>query len=84
MKDGPETSGQLLWFLSLDLKKCFPSLPWWGLFGVLTRLGVADCTARFAQLLSATSSSVSVWLSRRFRMVYMAWPGLSSQPTLTL
>ena len=38
--------GQPLWLLSFDLEKCFPSLPWWGLFGVLTRVGVADCTVR--------------------------------------
>ena len=32
--------GQELWLVSFDLEKCFPSLPWWGLFGVLARVGV--------------------------------------------
>ena len=29
-----------LWLISFDVEKCFPSLPWWALFGVLQRAGV--------------------------------------------
>ena len=31
---------QELWLVSFELEKWFPSLPWWGLFGVLARVGV--------------------------------------------
>ena len=27
--------GQALWLASFDVEKCFPSLPWWAVFGVL-------------------------------------------------
>ena len=29
-----------LWLVSFDVEKCFPSLPWWAIFGVLERAGV--------------------------------------------
>jgi len=29
-----------LWLASLDIEKCFPSLPWWAVFGVLSYIGV--------------------------------------------
>ena len=32
--------GQSLWLISFDVGNCFPSLLWWGLFGVLARVGV--------------------------------------------
>ena len=31
-----------LWLISFDIEKCFPSLPWWGLFGVLRSIGVDE------------------------------------------
>ncbi len=27
--------GNELWLVSFDVEKCFPSLPWWAVFGVL-------------------------------------------------
>ena len=32
--------GQPLWLVSFDVEKCFPSLPWWALFGILELTGV--------------------------------------------
>ena len=29
-----------LWLISFDVEKCFPSLPWWAVFGVLSHVGV--------------------------------------------
>ena len=37
---------QPLWLISFDVEKCFPSLPWWGLFGVLTQSGVSPRVVR--------------------------------------
>ena len=40
-----------LWLISFDTEKRFPSLPWWGLFGVLTAIGVdkriVECLKNF-------------------------------------
>jgi len=36
--------GQQLWLASFDVEKCFPSLPWWAVFGVLARVGVDSAT----------------------------------------
>ena len=36
--------GQQLWLASFDVEKCFPSLPWWAVFGVLARVGVGSAT----------------------------------------
>ena len=42
---------QQLWLVSFDVEKCFPSLPWWAIFGVLTRAGVPQRIVRcFRQL----------------------------------
>ena len=38
--------GEPLWLISFDVKQCFPSLPWWGLFGVLERAGIAPRLVR--------------------------------------
>ena len=38
--------GQRLWLLPFDLEKCFPLLPWWCLFEVLTCVSVTECTVR--------------------------------------
>ena len=37
---------QQLWLASFDIQKCFDSLPWWALFGVLRRPGVRDNVVR--------------------------------------
>ena len=37
---------QPLWLVSFDVEKCFPSLPWWGLFGVLAEAGVDSRTVQ--------------------------------------
>ena len=36
--------GQALWLASFDVEKCFPSLPWWAVFGVLDAVGVNSAT----------------------------------------
>ena len=40
-----------MWLASFDVEKCFDSLPWWAVFGVLwqagVRLAVVDCFAAF-------------------------------------
>ena len=47
--------GRQLWLASFDVEKCFDSLPWWAVFGVLRHAGVSpavvDCFASFYQLL---------------------------------
>ena len=37
---------QPLWLVSFDVEKCFPSLPWWAIFGVLGQAGVDARTVR--------------------------------------
>ena len=32
--------GQPLWLVKFDVAKCFPSLPWWALFGVMEETGI--------------------------------------------
>ena len=34
--------GQELWLASFDVEKCFDSLPWWAVFGVLRHAGVRE------------------------------------------
>ena len=33
--------GKAIWLVSFDVKKCYDSIPWWALFGVLERSGVS-------------------------------------------
>jgi len=44
-----------LWLASFDVERCFPSLPWWAVFGVLTHIGVnsgvVQCFRSFYQQL---------------------------------
>ena len=49
-----------LWLVSFDVKHCFPSLPWWGLFGVLGESGVDSRLVRCFR-------SFYVQLRHRFR-----------------
>ena len=35
-----------LWLVSFDVEKCFPSLPWWAIFGVMTKAGVSPHIVR--------------------------------------
>ena len=49
-----------LWLASFDIQKCFDSLPWWALFGVLRRVGVRDSVVRCFEAFYRT-------LRRRFR-----------------
>ena len=37
---------QELWLASFDIQKCFDSLPWWALFGVLRHAGVREPVVR--------------------------------------
>ena len=32
--------GEGLWLVSFDVEKCFPSIPWWAVFGTLEHVGV--------------------------------------------
>jgi hypothetical protein len=34
--------GEGLWLASFDVDKCFPSLPWWAVFGMLEQVGVSS------------------------------------------
>ena len=38
--------GKELWLVSFDVEKCFPSLPWWAVFGVMQHAGVHPHTVR--------------------------------------
>jgi hypothetical protein len=38
--------GQPLWIASFDVERCFPSLPWWAVFGVLAHIGVNATTVQ--------------------------------------
>ena len=40
-----------LWLVSFDVEKCFPSLPWWAIFGVLERAGVPCYIVRYFRCL---------------------------------
>ena len=33
--------GKEVWLVSFDVKKCYDSIPWWALFGVMERSGVS-------------------------------------------
>jgi hypothetical protein len=35
-----------LWLASFDIQKCFDSLPWWALFGVLRQAGAREAVVR--------------------------------------
>jgi hypothetical protein len=35
-----ERRGQELWLASFDIEKCYDSLPWWAIFGVMRRTGM--------------------------------------------
>jgi hypothetical protein len=35
-----------LWLVSFDVEKCFPSLPWWGIFGVMHLAGMSSVTIK--------------------------------------
>ena len=35
-----------LWLVKFDVAKCFPSLPWWALFGVMEETGIAATLVR--------------------------------------
>ena len=36
------TRGSELWLMSFDIEKCYDSVPWWALFGVMRRTGIAE------------------------------------------
>ena len=56
-----------LWLVSFDVEKCFPTLPWWAIFEVLSRAGVQlrliQCFRRF---LLAVAASLPLWTGWRF------------------
>ena len=38
--------GSELWLISFDIEKCYDSVPWWALFGMMRRTGIADAVVR--------------------------------------
>ena len=38
--------GTELWLVSFDIKKCYDSVPWWALFGMMRRTGIAEVVVR--------------------------------------
>ena len=38
--------GQPLWLVKFDVAKCFPSLPWWAIFGVMETTGISPVVVR--------------------------------------
>ena len=38
--------GQALWLIKFDVAKCFPSLPWWALFGTMEETGISPVEIR--------------------------------------
>ena len=51
--------GQPLWLISFDVEKCFPSLPWWGLFGVMAAAGVDPAPCAVCAVFIANFAIVS-------------------------
>ena len=49
-----------LWLMSFDIEKCYDSIPWWALFGVMRKTGMAEQVVR-------TFESYYHGLRRRFR-----------------
>ena len=39
-------TGRAVWLASFDIAKCYPSLPWWAVFGILEHVGVPVATVR--------------------------------------
>ena len=35
-----------LWLMSFDIEKCYDSVPWWALFGVMRRTGIAEAVVQ--------------------------------------
>eukprot|EP00906_Rhabdomonas_costata_P004015 RCo006024 len=52
--------GQPLWLISFDVEKCFPTLPWWAIFGIMERAGISTSLIRCFRSFYAT-------LRQRFR-----------------
>lgn len=40
------TRGTELWLVSFDIEKCYDSVPWWALFGMMRRTGIAEPVVR--------------------------------------
>jgi hypothetical protein len=38
--------GLELWLISFDIEKCYDSVPWWALFGMMRRTGIAKSVVR--------------------------------------
>ena len=38
--------GSDLWLMSFDIAKCYDSVPWWALFGMMRLTGIANCVVR--------------------------------------
>jgi hypothetical protein len=38
--------GSELWLISFDIAKCYDSVPWWALFGMMRRTGIAEAVVR--------------------------------------
>ena len=75
---------QTLWLVSFDVEKCFPSLPWWGIFGVLEHVGGTHgwygVSGSFT-LNCATASATARWMVP-CGLRPMAWPKVT-RPALT-
>ena len=73
--------GQELWLVSFDLEKCFQSLPWWGLFGVLARVGLMRrLFSVFAAFIgsSGVAADINKWMAPSG-----LWPAVWHRAVLT-